>query len=146
MKLLLLLAPLIFTPYAFGNPKPKIGVYDFDKVVHTKKRPADEVWRELVSSEKPTVIRVIGEDCPACEESEPIYRAAAQELNGKVRFYDINFAGNRDLLRSLNVKKVPTVLLTGYGSVHVHKGHVIERKTLFASISEYLHIRDLSRN
>jgi thiol-disulfide isomerase/thioredoxin len=119
-------------------------VHDYRKLVAQSSSSAHDYWKTLLNGEKPTIVRVVGDDCSACIATSPIYRDIAHKYGSKgVNFIDINIHenSNRLVLKPYHVKSLPTFMFLYKGDVHILKEHSkMNREILSQGIREYFHI------
>jgi thiol-disulfide isomerase/thioredoxin len=118
-------------------------VYDYKKLATQAKKTPDAYWRALMSSAKPSIVRVVGHDCSACVSTAPMYRDTAKRLGGKVNFIDMHYEDNRGLTEELNIKTLPSFVLVHRGNVKVLDKHgSMNREILLNQIQTHFKIKD----
>ncbi len=144
---LLLLANSLLLPAALSgrveNGPHKGIVHDFRKLASSARGSSEDYWENLFNSDRPSIVRVVGEHCSACIETAPIYRSIAQRYAGKITCIDINYQDNKELLKKYHIKSLPTFMLIHKNTQHTLKEHsAISRDILIEAIADYFHIRN----
>ena len=84
----------------------------------------------LDNETKPVVVEVWASWCHNCKTLEPIYKASAEELKGKADFYQLKADDSRDLVKSLKIMGVPTLLFYRHGVLIAKKPGVRSQKAI----------------
>jgi thioredoxin 1 len=84
----------------------------------------------LDNKSKPVVIEVWASWCHNCKTLEPIFNASAEELKDKAEFYKLKADDNRDLVKSLKIMGVPTLLFYKHGVLIAKKPGVRSQKSI----------------
>jgi len=84
----------------------------------------------LEQSDKPVVVEVWASWCHNCKTLDPIYKATAEELKGKANFYQLKADDNQELVKSLKIMGVPTLLFYKHGVLIAKKPGVKSQKAI----------------
>jgi thioredoxin-like negative regulator of GroEL len=79
---------------------------------------------------RPVVIEVWASWCHNCKAMKPIFKATADELDDKADFYELKADDNMDLVKSMKVMGVPTLLFFSHGVLISKKPGVRSKKTI----------------
>jgi len=79
---------------------------------------------------KPVVVEVWASWCHNCKTLDPIFKAAAEEHGEKADFYQLKADDNRDLVKSLKIMGVPTLLFYKHGVLIAKKPGVKSQKAI----------------
>lgn len=84
----------------------------------------------LDNSAKPVVVNVWASWCHNCKRLAPIFAASAEENKDKVDFYQLKADDNLDLVKSLKIMGVPTLLFYRHGILIAKKPGVRSQKSI----------------
>ena len=84
----------------------------------------------LENNAKPVVVEVWASWCHNCKTLEPIFKASAEQLKDKVDFYQLKADDNKDLVKSLKIMGVPTLLFYSHGVLIYKKPGVRSQKSI----------------
>ncbi len=76
----------------------------------------DEFEAEVLKESLPVVMTLWNSDCKPCSEFIPIVEAESVKYAGKVKFVNVNVDENKNLIKQLAVKGVPTLIVFKGGS------------------------------
>ena len=79
---------------------------------------------------KPVVIEVWASWCHNCKTLDPIFKATAEEHSDKADFYQLKADDNRDLVKSIKIMGVPTLLFYKHGVLIAKKPGVKSQKAI----------------
>ena len=79
---------------------------------------------------KPVVVEVWVTRCHHCRKLDPIYKASADELREKADFYQLKADDNMELVKSLKIMGVPTLLFYKNGVLITKKAGVRSQKAI----------------
>ena len=95
----------------------------------------EELFEELRQSPLPTVVDFWAPWCVPCVRTKPILDQLAEEFQGKVNFQAINADEHPELMRSLKILSIPTLLV-------VDRNHEISRIMGAQPPANYRHLFD----
>lgn len=75
----------------------------------------DEFYNKLQQSKRPVVVDLWAPWCGPCRAMEPAFKQASQKYSGKVDVWKINADESPDVLKSLGVMGIPTVIAFAKG-------------------------------
>jgi thioredoxin 1 len=79
---------------------------------------------------KPVVVEVWASWCHNCKALDPIYKSTAKDFNGEADFYELKVDDNKDLVKSLKILGVPTLLFYKHGVLVAKKPGVRSQKAI----------------
>ena len=84
----------------------------------------------LDNKEKPVVVEVWASWCSSCKALDPIFKATAEEHSDTAEFYQLKADDNKDLVKSLKIMGVPTLLFYRHGVLIYKKPGVKSQKAI----------------
>ncbi len=91
---------------------------------------AAEFAQKVLHSSKPVVVDVWASWCHNCKTLEPIFRETATEYGARADFYLLKADENRELVKSLKIMGVPTLLFYRHGVLIAKKPGVRSKKEI----------------
>ena len=67
------------------------------------------------TSDSLVVVKFFASWCRACKTIEPKFKRLANDFKGTGTFYEVEFSANKDLCKSLDIKKLPCAQLYEHG-------------------------------
>ncbi len=77
----------------------------------------DNNFKEIINSEKPTLVDFYTEWCPPCKMLSPIIEQVKEEYEGKINVYKMNIDENPITANEFQVDRIPTVVLFSKGEI-----------------------------
>jgi thioredoxin 1 len=71
----------------------------------------DSFTEDVLRSDLPVLVEFTSDSCPPCRQMEPVLRALADDLRGRLRVVQIDVAANPDTTRDYQVMGTPTMFL-----------------------------------
>ena len=94
-------------------------------------------FRELVACEKPVLIDFFAEWCSPCKTLSPILKKVAKEMGDDVKIIKIDIDKNPVLVKKLNVRKVPTLMIYKKETLLWRHTGVIPKAQLLKALNEF---------
>jgi thioredoxin-like negative regulator of GroEL len=80
----------------------------------------EDFEREVTKSDLPVILDVWSDSCVPCRQLAPVLTDIATRYEGRVKVAELNTSGPLPLLRKLEVRSTPTILV-------FHRGHELGR-------------------
>ncbi len=90
----------------------------------------DEFEIEVIKETLPVVVTFWNSDCEPCKESIPVIEEESDKFAGKVKFVNINVDENKTLVKKLEIKGVPTIIIYKMGTIASKNTGKLERSKL----------------
>ncbi len=97
-------------------------------MIHSAQINTDN-FQDLVNETNMMIVYISAPWCGPCKQLSPIVESLCEEMGNKVTLAKLDADENMDLVKSLNVRNIPTLLF-------YRKGEVLERSTGLKTKSE----------
>ncbi len=95
-------------------------------------------FKEIISSEKATLIDFYADWCAPCKMMPPILKEVSQKLGDQIRIIKIDVDKNPQLSTKLNIQGVPTLAIYKGGEMKSRQSGVVPAHQLIPIIQQYL--------
>jgi thioredoxin len=102
----------------------------FTRIMTLEIKEEDFQAKVLEENNLPSVVEVWASWCHNCKTLAPIFKATAEELKGKANFYQLKADDNVNLVKSLKIMGVPTLLFYRHGVLIAKKPGVRSTKSI----------------
>jgi len=97
---------------------------------------ADNFQELVLDPEVPVVVDFSAEYCGPCKKLAPILAELADELKGKVDFYEVDAAAEASIAQKYGVMSLPTILIFKNGDIKERVVGLIARDKLLKKINK----------
>lgn len=94
-------------------------------------------FKELIASEKPTLVDFHAEWCGPCKTMAPYIQQVKKQLGDKVRVLKIDVDKNQQLAQSMQIQGVPTLMIFKSGDMKWRQSGVVPPHALKAELEKY---------
>ena len=95
-------------------------------------------FKEILQSDKATLIDFHATWCGPCKTMSPILDQVKKELGNQIRILKIDIDKNQSAAQTFNVRGVPTFVLYKSGEMKWRQSGAMDRNTLLSKIKPYL--------
>lgn len=107
----------------------KAEIFDFE---------ASKEWN--YKGDKPAIIKFYADWCSPCRAFAPIVEEVEQEMNGKVKFYQVNTEEQQELAGMFGISSIPAIVLIPMEGQPAMSVGMLPKETLHQAISEVLKV------
>ncbi len=112
---------------------------DDDRPVVQYAHDMQEFNQILSENQGTVVVDFYGQACPSCLQMLPIYEQVARELEGKAVFVKVDIDEAEDVVKHLNVVKVPCIIVFKQGKPQAPIYRTLRRKELMSLVHTAAH-------
>ena len=94
-------------------------------------------FKELVSSDKPTLVDFFAEWCGPCKMMSPILKEVKDELGEKIAIIKIDVDKNQSLASQYQVRGVPTLVLYNKGQQVWRQSGLVQKREILSIIQKF---------
>lgn len=98
--------------------------------------------KELENTGSPLVIDFWAPWCVPCQRMIPVFEAAAEMYQGRVRFARVNVQASPQVARELNIRLIPTLAVFYQGEVYDVRTGLTSKKRLETMVNRVLRTQD----
>lgn len=91
-------------------------------------------FKEILQSEKPTLLDFHATWCGPCKTLAPILEEVKKELSGSIRILKIDVDKNPQVAEKYKIRGVPTMILFKKGEIVWRESGVMDRNTIASKI------------
>jgi thioredoxin 1 len=93
-------------------------------------------FKEIISSDKPTLVDFYATWCGPCQQMSPIFDRLKTKMSSEIRVVKIDVDKNQELVSKFKIRSVPTIILFRKGEIIWKYSGTMDQRNLEQKIKD----------